>query len=95
MSPFEFIVAGLAVWRVSHLFSLEDGPFDLVFRLRKAAGEGFFGKLLDCFYCTSIWAAVVPGWYFAAGDGLMFALYTLALSGFACILQQFHQPTSL
>ena len=26
-------------------------------RVRRVAGEGFLGKLLDCFYCLSVWVA--------------------------------------
>ena len=47
----------LCVWRLTHLLQAEDGPFDLITRLRRMAGEGFFGKLLDCFYCLSLWIA--------------------------------------
>lgn len=26
-------------------------------RLRRRAGNGFWGELLDCFYCLSLWVA--------------------------------------
>jgi hypothetical protein len=52
------IVAILAVWRVTHLLNAEDGPFDLVVELRRRAGDGFWGHLLDCFYCLSLWVAL-------------------------------------
>jgi hypothetical protein len=29
----------------------------MVIRVRRLAGEGFWGKLLDCFYCLSVWVA--------------------------------------
>jgi len=48
----------LAVWRVSHLLYAEDGPGDIFARLRRSAGQGFWGRLLDCFYCTSLWVAL-------------------------------------
>jgi hypothetical protein len=47
----------LSVWRVTHLLYGEDGPWDLFVRLRQQAGEGFWGQLLDCFYCLSVWIA--------------------------------------
>jgi hypothetical protein len=31
----------LAVWRLTHLFVFEDGPFDVIVRLRTAVGNGF------------------------------------------------------
>lgn len=48
----------LAIWRITHLLSAEDGPWDVVIRLRKSAGDGFWGELFDCFYCLSLWIAV-------------------------------------
>jgi len=48
----------LGVWRVTHLLNAEDGPADLLVRLRRMAGPGVWGSLLDCFYCLSVWIAV-------------------------------------
>lgn len=47
----------LAVWRITYLLHAEDGPWDVVVSLRRRAGEGFWGQLLDCFYCLSVWIA--------------------------------------
>ena len=47
----------LCVWRVTHLLIAEDGPWDIIVRLRLHAGNGFWGELLDCFYCLSLWIA--------------------------------------
>lgn len=87
MDLFYFILLSLAVWRLTHLLGKEDGPFDIVFLLRKRAGTGFFGKLLDCFYCLSLWIALPLGIW--QGDGWWGKLlYWLALSGAACLLEQ-------
>ena len=48
----------LAVWRVTHLLQAEDGPWDVIFRLRRRAGDSFWGSLMDCFYCLSLWVAI-------------------------------------
>jgi hypothetical protein len=80
-----FLLATLAVWRISHLLSQEDGPFDSVFRFRKMLGQGFFGSLLDCFHCSSVWVSIPfachlgPSWK----DGV---ILWLALSGGAGLL---------
>lgn len=58
MFSFTFILAVLAVWRFTHLLAAEDGPFNLFARLRRKAGNGFWGALLDCFYCLSLWVAL-------------------------------------
>jgi len=59
MSAYYALVFGsLCVWRITHLLYAEDGPWNVVVRLRKRAGPGFWGDLLDCFYCLSLWIAV-------------------------------------
>ena len=55
----------LTIWRITHLLSAEDGPWDVVIQLRKSAGDSFWGELLDCFYCLSLWIAAP----FACGLG--------------------------
>jgi hypothetical protein len=54
---YRLVVGVLVVWRITHLLFAEDGPWDVVIRLRRQAGAGFWGKLLDCFYCLSLWMA--------------------------------------
>jgi hypothetical protein len=48
----------LCVWRITHLLHAEDGPWDLLVRLRRFAGTGVAGKMMDCFYCLSLWVAL-------------------------------------
>jgi Protein of unknown function (DUF1360) len=87
MSWFYFITSILAVWRLTHLLGKEDGPFDLIFLMRKKAGIGFFASLLDCFYCLSIWIALPFGiWLGPTWPEKL--LMWLALSGAACLLEQ-------
>lgn len=57
MAYFRFLLGILAVWRITHLFQAEDGPWDMVVHLRRRAGNGFWRQLLDCFYCLSVWVA--------------------------------------
>ena len=84
---FYFVLSILAVWRITHLFGKEDGPFDIIFLIRKKAGAGFFGSLLDCFYCLSIWIAVPFGIWLGTTLWLKILVW-LALSGAACLLEQ-------
>ncbi len=84
---FHFILTVLVAWRVSHLLSKEDGPFDLIYLLRKKAGAGFFGSLLDCFYCVSVWVALPLGLCFGMSWWEKL-LYWGAISGAACLLEQ-------
>jgi hypothetical protein len=92
MDWFRFLLVALAVWRLTHLFSQEDGPFDLVFKLRKLLGSGFAGQLMDCFYCLSVWIAFPCAFMFGA-DWKTILLYWWALSGAACLFEQStHSP---
>jgi hypothetical protein len=80
-----FLLSALAVWRLSHLLSQEDGPFGIVFQVRKKLGQGFFGSLLDCFHCVSVWVSIPFACYLAPSwvEGI---LLWFALSGGAGLL---------
>lgn len=82
------ILCALAVWRITHLLSKEDGPFDIIYLLRKQLGQGFFGNLLDCFYCLSIWIALPVGFWMGATWAEKIICW-FALSGIACLLEKF------
>ena len=84
---FRFILAVLAVWRVTHLLASEDGPLDLIARFRAQLGNGVLGKLMDCFYCLSLWIAA-PAALFVTRKPLDWALTWLAISGGACLLER-------
>lgn len=56
------MAGSLAVWRITHLLQAEDGPQDIVVRFRRLAGDGFWGQLLDCFYCLSLWVSAPLSW---------------------------------
>jgi hypothetical protein len=81
------VLAILATWRITHLLSSEDGPGDLVFHVRAKLGSGWAGRLMDCFYCLSLWVAaaiaVVVTRHFSD-----WALTWLALSAGACLLER-------
>ena len=82
-----FVLVALAVWRVTHLLAEEDGPGDVVVRLRKWLGNNIAGQAMDCFFCLSLWIAA-PFAVLLAGDVLTWGLTWLALSGAACLLQR-------
>jgi hypothetical protein len=57
MRYYWLVLGILTVWRVTHLLNAEDGPWDLLVRFRRRVGTGFWGKLLDCFLCLSVWVS--------------------------------------
>jgi hypothetical protein len=92
---FGFVLAVLATWRVTHLLAYEDGPGDALVKLRARLGTGFFGQLLDCFQCLSLWVAA-PLALMIAQRPLEWGLTWLALSGGACVLERFaREPVTI
>ncbi|QNI32933.1 DUF1360 domain-containing protein [Alloacidobacterium dinghuense] len=85
---FRFVIAALAVWRLSHLLAAEDGPWDLIVRLRRNLGTTIWGKLMDCFYCLSIWISI-PFALFVVSGMLDRIVVWLALSGAASLANKF------
>lgn len=85
---FYWLILGvLAAWRITHLLNTEDGPWDLLVKLRRLAGNGFFGGLLDCFYCLSMWVAAPLA--YVVGDGWKVRLFLWpAISAGAILLQK-------
>jgi hypothetical protein len=83
----DFLATTLCLWRLTHLIGVEEGPFRLIARLRGRAGDGFFGGLLDCFYCLSVWFAI-PLALLTGNCWTQRLLLGPALSGAACLLQQ-------
>lgn len=92
-SLYGFILGVLGVWRITHLLNAEDGPGQVLVRLRRLAGSGFWGELLDCFYCLSLWVAAPFAWLLASGWREGFMLW-LALSGAAILLERMLPPAS-
>ncbi len=84
---FRFLLATLAVWRVTHLLAREDGPWDLMLRLRRGLGAGMLARLVACFYCLSVWVALPFAW-FLKGDAVETLVGWLALSGGASLLER-------
>jgi hypothetical protein len=82
-----FVLGALATWRVAHLLAEEDGPADLVVRLRTRLGSRPLGELMDCFYCLSVWVAA-PASLTVARRRRDLPLAWLALSGAACLLER-------
>ena len=86
---FRFLLAVLATWRLTHLLVLEDGPWDVVVRVRYALGDSLAGRAMDCFYCTSVWMAAPFALWLARGSIPMVVVTWLALSGAASLLHEY------
>lgn len=85
----EFVILGLATYRLSILLIHDDGPWAIIARFRDLIGVGYdeysqplprneLAKLFTCIYCLSFWVGQLMAW----GD----PLEGLALSGATIIL---------
>ena len=81
------LLAVLAVWRTTHLFVVEDGPWQVFARLRRVAAAVRLQRLADCFYCASVWIAI-PFALLLSRDWSVVAMCVLALSGGAILLER-------
>jgi hypothetical protein len=87
MSTIAFLAAVLAVWRVTHLVVVEDGPFDLLRRLRDAGARLGLERLVNCFLCCSVWTAIPFALVIASGWQEIVVVLP-ALSGGAILLER-------
>jgi hypothetical protein len=83
-----YIICVFAAWRLTHLFVEEDGPWDLVYHLRKKLGNSIAGKAMDCFYCLSLWIAA-PFALFVCANWIDRIICWISISGAACLLERF------
>jgi hypothetical protein len=83
----KYFLLVIVVWRLTHLISAEDGPFDLIIKLRKAAGQSFFGKLMDCFYCLSIWIGLAAA-FLASRNAKEIIILCFYYSGASILLEK-------
>jgi len=65
-----FTLCALAVWRVAHLLTGENGPWDLILRMRDALGLSRLDRMMSCFYYLSILSALPPAlWLSSSSSG--------------------------
>ena len=60
---------------------------DIAWSISMSVGEGFFGELMDCFYCLSLWMAVPVAWAIGAGVTERVLMW-LAFSGGAILVER-------
>jgi Protein of unknown function (DUF1360) len=86
MSWFRLTLGILATWRLTHLLVAEDGPWDTLSHFRKRFSKSIIGRLLDCFYCSSLWVSILFCLLLAQTLKDRFILW-LALSAGAILLE--------
>lgn len=95
----EFLILGLAVWRISSLLVNEDGPLDVLGKMRHAVGVRYdeqserygqneLANMLNCVWCTSFWVAlIVVGLYWLVPGATVMVSSLFACSAVAVIVE--------
>jgi hypothetical protein len=102
MKIIDFIVMGIATYRLALLLTQERGPFDVFLRIRALTGiehddggvpymipERFWSRLLSCVWCSSVWIGFGITIIYYIFPALSIAvLLPFALSGMAIYLSK-------
>jgi hypothetical protein len=82
-----FILAALAIWRLTSLLAHEDGPWNIIRKFRRSLRSWHLGEVVSCFYCLSVWIALPFAW-FVGGTPVEIVVVWWALSGAAILLER-------
>lgn len=98
-----FIIFGLATWRIASLVVNEEGPFGIFMDIRELAGikhdadnipymipDGFLPQLLGCVWCASVWIGILFTVISLWQYGYLLAL-PFALSAVAVLMERVTQ----
>lgn len=89
MTPFQFLLACLACYRLTVLVSRDLGPFGLFKAIRILP---WIGNLAGCVFCSSPWiaAAIVAGFWFSGirDAPIVTACIVFAMSGVTIALDR-------
>lgn len=99
---FLFLLLIFATYRVTQLLVYDDGPFDLIFKLRTKIGvynldqngesKSNLGKLFACPYCLGFWLAILAA--LAASRSIdSFIILWLAIAGGQAFLESANNGT--
>lgn len=86
MRIFDWLVAALAVYRISHMVALERGPYDLFTLARTLTGERYGPRSwqfegVNCVLCLSFWLALPVALLLRPRGITQFILDWLGLAG--------------
>lgn len=90
VGPWDTLILGLAAFRLTRLFvydSITQWFRDLFEGGQPNTFVGTVGTLVNCAWCTGLWAALVVATVYFAWPSLWFFIYVLALGGVASTLQ--------
>lgn len=98
--PVDFLILMLATWRLTSLIVKEDGPWNMLARMRSLIGVRFnersqpyginiIAEAATCLWCASIWVGVAFSLgYLTFPKPTLLVGFPLALSAAALVLQR-------
>lgn len=103
----EFMVLALATWRISYMLVVEDGPYDILDKIRRKLGveyasdgtpysENTWGNLFTCVWCISVWVGTlffVIDYINMTWIGIPFALSAISILANEVLSWLVHQNT--
>lgn len=81
-----FVLAALAVWRVTLLVATERGPFAIMQAIRDTKVAKSYAADIECFSCMSLWVSAMLS-IFVSNDLWSLLVVIPALSGLAIALE--------
>jgi hypothetical protein len=88
---FRFLIAALAIWRLAFLLAREQGPWNVLSRLRRSARGNVVGALFTCVKCVGLWVSI-PFAFFVRGEWPEVVVIWLALAGVTALIDEFTRP---
>lgn len=98
VNPVSFMIVALAVWRITHMVNEEDGPFDVIVKLRMKLGTEYDWENNEvgttwistgvlCHMCVSFWVGLLGALVLVnPANVLTFFVVGLALSAMSCFI---------
>lgn len=98
----DFLILGMATWRISSMLVQEKGPWNIFEKIRKLSGiehddngnallipDNFFANVLSCIWCCSVWVAIAFFVCFLIwNNAIIFFAFPFALSSISILLNK-------
>ena len=91
------ILGSLATWRLTYMLQEETGPVAIFERLRAQVNklkrtDGGIWELMICFYCLSVWIAILlTALFFVSYVAFFIVTGILSMSAVAIFINQWHE----
>ena len=91
------ILGSLSVWRLTYMLQEESGPFAIFEKLRARIDRmswenGGIRDGFNCFYCLSVWIAILLVGLFLLSSWVFLTLtFILSISAVAIFVNKFHE----